>query len=74
MGGDIYLLNETRKRTIIKTVTYRVVMFLMSLSIVYILFGDILLSGVATILGVITGSIYYYFHERLWNKISWETY
>ncbi|MDA9616191.1 DUF2061 domain-containing protein [Candidatus Pelagibacter sp.] len=62
---------DLKKRTITKTLTWRVTASLTTFIIAWILTGDLLI-------GVSIGSIeamakffLYYFHERIWNNISW---
>ena len=62
---------ESQKRTIIKTMTWRVTASLTTFLIAWILTGDLLL--VASIGGIeaIAKIFLYYFHERIWNNINW---
>lgn len=61
------MFHERHSRTIVKSITWRLVAFISSVVILYLLIGDletslyhsVLIHGVKTIL--------YYVHERFWN-------
>ena len=62
---------ELKKRTLVKTITWRVTASLTTFLIAWMLTGDLLI-------GVSIGSIeamakifLYYYHERIWNNINW---
>lgn len=63
---------ESHKRSIAKTVTWRVVGTLITFSVAYLLTGNLVLSigigGLDTTIKLFA----YFFHERGWNKIKWE--
>lgn len=62
---------ETRLRSIVKAVVYRLLIVLSIFIITYLETGR--LSDAAAITGItaITGTIIYYIHERVWSNISW---
>jgi uncharacterized membrane protein len=64
-------MNISRKRSLTKAVTYRFIMTIVLIVISYVFTGDIYqtssIVGVFTIIAIIV----YYFHERIWNKITW---
>jgi uncharacterized membrane protein len=62
---------ETKLRSIVKTITYRLFILTLDFTVIYwltkrieIAFGFMLVSNFYT-------TIAYYFHERIWNKINW---
>ena len=60
-----------KKRTIIKSLTWRVTASLTTFLIAWILTGDLLI-GISIGSVEAIGKIFlYYFHERIWNNISW---
>ena len=62
---------DLKKRTIAKTMTWRVTASLTTFLIAWILTGDLLI-GVS--IGTIEATVkifLYYFHERIWNNVSW---
>lgn len=64
---------ESHKRSIIKAITWRILATFVTMIVVYVFTKEIVLSlevgGIA--LGI--KLIVYYFHERVWGKISWGT-
>jgi len=62
---------ETHSRTVLKTVSWRIVATLTTGIIVYIFTKEILLSlGVIGVEGL-TKILFYYLHERVWNMVTW---
>jgi len=64
-------MKETRKRSILKSITWRVICIAVSILISFALTGqwDIAIA-IGTVYNVIT-MILYYFHERIWNVVKW---
>ena len=62
---------DSQKRTIVKTMTWRITASLTTFIIAWMLTGDFLIG--ATIGGIegVTKIFLYYFHERIWNNINW---
>ena len=62
---------ETRFRTIAKIVTWRILLTIMNFTYTYIVTGDwragLAVAGIAAIIN----TFIYWFHERVWNFISW---
>jgi len=66
-------MKETRKRSITKSVTWRIICIIVSIFTAFLLTGKWDISvAIGTVYNVIT-MILYYFHERVWNRIKWET-
>jgi uncharacterized membrane protein len=62
---------ETRKRTLVRMLTYRLTAWLFTIFCTYLFTGDVTKStGFATALHVLL-SIDYYIHERIWLRIKW---
>ncbi len=64
-------MKEKHKRTIAKTISWRIFATIITVILVFIFTGrwDISL-GIGGV-EVITKLIFYYFHERIWNYIIW---
>ena len=58
-------MEEHKKRSILKTLTWRITASLDTFVIAWIITGDWKISI------AITKMFFYYFHERIWNKIKW---
>ncbi len=62
---------ETRKRTIVRMITYRISAWLFTILWTYMFTGNLTnAAGFATLLHILL-SVDYYIHERLWLKIKW---
>jgi len=62
---------ETHKRSIAKTISFRILATIITIILVLIFTGNIALASVIGIVEMITKLIAYYLHERLWDKIAW---
>jgi len=62
---------ETRKRSIVKSITFRIIATLLTFIVVWIFTKDIVVSSGVTIAENLIKMIAYYFHERAWIKIKW---
>ncbi len=64
-------ITETRARSVFKSVTFRILATLTTVSLVWIFTGEI---GLALGLGaieIVLKFIIYYVHERVWGAVSW---
>lgn len=62
----------TKKRSIVKTITFRVIATIATVLLVWIFTGNISLAGIVGGIDLLVKTILYYFHERAWSKIAWE--
>jgi len=62
---------ESHHRSIIKTVTWRVIATVITLGIVFTFTGSLHKASVITLVTATVLAIGYYFHERFWNKTHW---
>jgi adenylylsulfate kinase len=60
---------ETHTRAVIKTISWRILATLTTATIVFILVGKIEIAAIAGGTEMILKIIFYYFHERIWNRI-----
>ena len=63
---------DSQKRTIAKTLTWRVTASLTTFIIAWILTGDFLIGVSIGTIEAVAKIFLYYFHERIWNNISWD--
>jgi len=62
---------DSRRRSIVKSITWRIICIVVSITTAYLLTGQIDVSvAIGTAYNAIT-MILYYFHERLWNNLGW---
>ena len=62
---------DQKKRTLIKTMTWRVTASLTTFLIAWILTGDLLIGVSIGSIEAIAKIFLYYYHERIWNNINW---
>jgi uncharacterized membrane protein len=64
-------MTDTRKRSLVKSITWRIICIVVSIVTAYLLTGRFDLSvAIGTIYNAIT-MVLYYFHERFWNIFEW---
>ena len=64
-------MTETKKRTIVRMVSYRLTAWLFNILWTYLFTGDIgQATGFSTLIHLLL-SVDYYIHERVWLKIKW---
>lgn len=62
---------ETKKRSLVKSITWRIICIVVSIITAYFLTGKIDVSvAIGTIYNGITMMLYY-LHERFWNRLEW---
>jgi len=64
-------MRESRKRSVSKTITWRVVATGTTIALVYIATGDIEIAATIGAADVAIKTVLYYLHERSWTRISW---
>ncbi len=62
---------ESKKRTLTKTITYRILIIITDIIVLYLLTGSTDLTLTFVIASNAVTAVQYYFHERVWNGISW---
>jgi len=62
---------ETRSRSLVKTITYRVIIIISNFTIALILTKSFSLAAQVAGYTFIINTLLYFFHERIWNNISW---
>lgn len=63
-------MNDSKKKSMFKTITWRIIMIIASLLVAYVFTGSIILSTEITITGNIVATIFYYIHERIWRDYA----
>ena len=65
------MIFETKKRSVIKTVTWKVIATSITFLTLYFFTGSFLGSVKITAVAAILGMISFYIHERVWNHVAW---
>jgi len=59
---------DTHKRTMIKTVTWRIIATLTTVITIYLWIGDLSAALGSGLIANALKTIFYYIHERMWNR------
>jgi len=63
--------SDLKKRTLAKTMSWRVTASLTTFLIAWILTGDLFMGASIGSIEAILKIFLYYYHERIWNNINW---
>ena len=63
--------HEINMRSVAKSITWRILATLTTMILVYIFFGRLDLAVIIGGLEMLIKLILYYYHERMWNRVSW---
>jgi uncharacterized membrane protein len=66
-------LGESRQRSVVKMLTYRVILTGLLAVISWIFTANVGQTTVITVVFSISATAIYYLHERIWNEIRWGT-
>ena len=64
-------MKETVKRSLAKTISWRITASLTTFIVAWILTGDYIIGSSIALVEALVKIFLYYFHERSWNLISW---
>lgn len=64
-------ITEKHSRTLVKTILYRILCTIAIYFIALALSADSASSGKLALVALVLGTLIYYIHDRVWNKISW---
>jgi len=62
---------ENRRRSFLKALSWRGLASIATFSIVFAFTRELVLSFGIGLIEVVSKLILYYFHERMWQKVSW---
>lgn len=62
---------DTTRRSLIKTISWRLTGSGATFLISYLIAGDFAVAGTIAVVQLISNTILYFAHERLWNRIQW---
>jgi uncharacterized membrane protein len=61
----------SKSRSFVKSLTWRFIAMLTTFICIYFITGEIKTASAGTLLTNSVNFVFYYYHERVWNKISW---
>jgi uncharacterized membrane protein len=62
---------EYRTRSLVKAVTYRIIIIILDFTVIYLLTGKFDIAFWFMLISNVYTSVAYYVHERIWNRIDW---
>jgi uncharacterized membrane protein len=66
-------VQRTTKRSMVKAITYRVVIVVPDFTVIYLLTRRVDVAVGFTVISNIYTTVAYFAHERIWNRIQWGT-
>ena len=65
------IIRDSQKRSIIKTLSWRVLATIITTSVAMIITGDVRLATEIGLIDTLAKLGVYYFHERIWNRVPY---
>jgi uncharacterized membrane protein len=65
-------VSDTTRRSLVKTISWRITGSGATFLISYAILGDATMSGTIAAIQLIFNTALYFIHERIWNKIHWD--
>jgi uncharacterized membrane protein len=64
-------LSDTSKRSLVKTISWRLTGSGATFIISWLISGNFAVAGTIAVIQLMSNTILYYIHERIWNRIKW---
>jgi adenylylsulfate kinase len=64
-------MKETHYRSVLKGVTWRIIASGTTMTVVYLITGDLSLVASVGLIDITAKVFFYYLHERTWGKVRW---
>jgi uncharacterized membrane protein len=68
---NLELSEESTLRSVVKAISWRVVGTSAAIIIAFVVTGSLTVASTIGILHMISNTILYFLHERVWNRIRW---
>jgi uncharacterized membrane protein len=59
------------KRSLIKTITWRITGSGATFGISYLILGNFVIAGSIATIQLVTNTVLYFIHERVWDRVKW---
>lgn len=66
-----WVLNDSHVRSVVKALSWRATGSFATFIIAWLIGGDITVAGSIAVIQIVANTMLYYFHERIWNAVSW---
>ena len=64
-------MTDTPGRSLVKTVSWRITGSGATFLISWLITGDFSVAGSIAVIQLVSNTVLYFIHERVWNRISW---
>lgn len=64
-------MKDSNARSIVKTITWRLTGSGATFLVSYMMIGNFTIAGTIAITQMVSNTILYYVHERIWNNLKW---
>lgn len=64
-------MSDTAQRSLVKTISWRLTGSGATFLISYLIAGDFIIAGTIATIQLISNTVLYFVHERIWNRIRW---
>ena len=64
-------MSDTSRRSLVKTVSWRITGSTATFAISYAVLGDVAVSSTIAVIQLTFNTLLYFVHERIWNNIRW---
>ena len=64
-------MREARIRSIVKALTWRAIATSTTMTLAYVVTGDLKVAGAIGVADLVIKLFFYYVHERAWGRIPW---
>lgn len=64
-------MTDKPKRSLVKTITWRITGSGATFGISYLISGNFIVAGSIASIQLVTNTILYFVHERVWDRIKW---
>lgn len=67
----VWGLSDTPKRSLLKTLSWRITGSGATFLISWLIAGDFVMASTIAVIQLIVNTVLYFFHERIWNQVGW---
>lgn len=64
-------MSDAPKRSLVKTISWRITGSGATFGISYLISGNFVIAGSIASIQLVTNTVLYFIHERIWNRIKW---
>lgn len=64
-------MSDSSKRSLLKTVSWRITGSGATFAISWLIAGDFAMASTIAVVQLVVNTVLYFFHERIWNQVRW---